>query len=144
MLEGINLKKEEGVNTFAIDEIQDFKDNATLRTLLETNGIIEPGSVVTEEDFSSMRTRAKKLLEENTAPMSVETALITACFDRLMLKEKIGMESLKSLPTESLRALFYGETKVMFTDEEIELFKNSPLPLKDWALQRNEVRATLQ
>lgn len=126
----------------SIDDIDDYVDQ-DLRAFLNEKEI-KPKRVVTADDLEAIRTRAKILLQESPVPMTAETALISASYDRFNLTGEIGAEALKALPVEVLRALFYGETKILFTEEEIRLFKESPLPFEEWGLERQAARENLQ
>lgn len=130
------------VITQSFDDIDDYID-PDLLAFLDEKGI-KPEREITANDFEAIRARAKILLQESTVPMTAETALISASYDRFNLTGEIGAEILKALPVEVLRALFYGETRIMFTEEEIGLFKESPLPFKEWGLERQEAKENLQ
>lgn len=142
MREGIEGVQNKAINYQNIEEVKDF-NNTDLRELFDDSELVRAGDVIALEDFEAIKRRAEVLLNESSGPLSTTAALLAACVDRLKLKEKIGMETLKSMQKDSLKAIFYAETGTVFTDEEIELFKSSPLTIDDWTEKRGEVRNNL-
>lgn len=139
-IEKVDLQTQE-IIAHSIEDIRDYAD-LELRTLLNDMEI-EPTHEMTADDLEAIRRRANVLLQQSETPMTAETALVTACYDRLKFTGEIGAEALKALPVEVLRTLFYGETQVLFTDEEIQLFKDSPLTFEEWGPSRKTIKETL-
>jgi len=129
------------INGLAIEELKDF-DNEAMRELFQDKGLVEEGEQISTDDFEAIKNRAKVLLQGHK-PLSSEAALIKACVDRLRLVEKIGQEKMKTLSEETLRAIFYAERGVDFNNDELKMFKNSPLPMDEWIAEREKIRESL-
>ena len=142
MHEGIERVQGQGVNFQHIEDVRDT-DVQALRKLFDESELVHAGDVITKDDYEAIMRRAEVLLQKSAEPLSATAALLAACVDRLQLKEKIGMETLKGMPVDSLKAVFYAEGGVMFTDEEINLFKESALQLDEWMEKRGEIRKVL-
>jgi len=123
------------INKIQLEDLQDF-NNLDIRKLLTESELVQEADVISEADYEAVKLRSEVLLSRSTEPLSVEAALLAAYVDRMQITESIGLEALKDLPNKTLRAMFYVETKVVFTEEELDLFKSSPLSVADWTSQR--------
>ncbi len=141
---GENQQQTEGVivNREGLEDLNDYSAQE-IRELFTTNDLVQEGDTITPDDYEAIKRRAKILLGGQD-PLSAVAAVLTAGVERLNLMERIGMETLKQMSVEPLRAVFYAETKIMFTNEEINLFKESELPLDEWLQKRSVIRNSLQ
>jgi len=123
------------VNAEAIEDIRDYA-NPAIRTMLEEAEIVKPGDAITPEDYESTKSHATILARENNFPASAEALLQAAFVHRKMLVEGLGDEAIKNLPDGALRNVIYVESGHKMTDEEIGMYRMSPLGFEDWLRER--------
>lgn len=131
------------INQASGDDINDL-NNLEIRSLAEVEGIVSKGEIVTENDYESIRRRAEVLLTDTTRPLSVKAALLEAFVERMRIFEKIGMERMRELSDDAIRAILYAETGEQYTNEEIAGWRKSNMLPKEWAKKRNEAKKSLQ
>lgn len=142
MQENISAVPGGQINKFQVEDLNDF-DNGEIRRILLESEFVQEGDIITPEDYEVIKSRSEVLLSQSEQPISAKAAIMAAYVDRMELVGKIGFENLKNLPVESLQAILYVETKDMYTEEELTLFKESPLALDEWVKGRSEAKAGL-
>lgn len=114
-----------------VEELRDL-DNASIRGILEGLEVAKQGDAITADDYEAIRSRVAVLVKERDVPVSTNALLSAAYIDRMKHVEQLSDESIKAMPSDTIRGYIYAETGIDLNHESIEGFRKSNLDLKNW------------
>jgi hypothetical protein len=139
-MENIEVNPAPKINVESIEDITDL-NNSDIRTIIEDAGLLSAGDTISLDDFDAIKRRALIVLQGLDKPLSSKAAVLCAYLERMQLINKVGVEDTRNFTNEVLRAILYAKVGEIYSDEEIDSYRNGSYPdLEEWAHKRNEVK----
>jgi len=143
-MEGLQQVKSEGaVAVQVVEEINDY-ENAEIRDMLASAGMVVEGDAITPEDYEAIKSRAKYLAEKAKAPISAKSLLFGAFVDRMEHVGKFGWERMKDVSDDAIKGVVRAWGEGDLDDEDIRLFRSSRLPISEWMEKRASAKEQIK